>query len=419
MKLHFIRLLSFVLAITAISAVTVGCKNEQFDYVETTVPVTQAPVPWSNAHEFTYTPSEDGTDDILNINRSKYCFSTEGSLYFQKLGMMVRYDPETGRQTYLCTDPLCEHGEGCPFGRSDLTSGVYVYKDKVLYYGLDPDAGGMSVMLYSTTERTTKALRAITGNRMISTLVAAEEWYYFVDLVYNKRKDSYTRSLCRQFYDSGEIEVILTEDESLQKTYLVGTNGEVLYLSRSDDTFLVLSMDGKEVISSFPMKCDSLLSIYRDEYMIYMDGDTKELYQINMDGTGLRSLGIKDIIYFYLTDSYIYYITLDKVVSERDYNDFDNPDDDVDIYLRYCSIYRCDHDGKNSELIYQNVQGDDILQFERFNPFIAEGNYLYGIFTYQDVKGEDIIATDSRQTNAYTYFRIDCTTGEVYYIDVE
>ena len=416
MKSHLIRTFSVLLAIIAL--VLAGCGKSDFMYVETTVPAPVLEVPWSNTSEFTYTPSEDSTDRGINFQRNEFMNVIEGYLYLPKVGMVMRYDPETGRQTALCTDPLCTHNTvDCPFTITDLTSGVYVCGDKILYYGLE--GGQTKVLLYSTTDRTTKIMRYIEGDRTITNLIAMEEWYYFVDLVYDEKKDTYIRSLCRQFYDSGKIEVILTEDEKRQKTSLRATDGEVLYLSQNSDTFIVMTADGQEEIARFSMNTNSLISIYNNEYMIYMDGETYELWKANMDGTNVQSLGIKGIDYFYLTDNYIYYM---KTTDTKEFYYWEDPNKPLEYeysFVEYQTIYRCDHYGENEEVVFVNTIGEDVISLDNFTSFVVEGNYLYGVYSYHDFNGDRVTTTVSRLNEYHTYCRIDCTTGEIYYIEVK
>ena len=416
MKSNIIRTISFLLAITALSLT--ACAKSNFNYVETTVPATPVSVPWSNTSEFTYTTSDDSTDRVINFQRNSHINVIEGELYLPKVNMVMRFDPKTGRQTALCTDPLCTHNTlDCPFTITDLTSGVYICGDKILYYGLE--GGQTKVLLYSTTDRTTKIMRYLEGDRTVPILIAMEEWYFFVDLVYDEKKDTYIRSLCRQFYDSGEIEVILTEDERRQRTSLRGTDGEVLYLSQNGDTFIVMTADGKEEITRFSMNVDSLISIYNNEYMIYMDGETYELWKTDMDGTNARSLGIKGINYFYLTDNYIYYMKTTDTKRFEYWEDYDNPLDVEYAFVEYQTIYRCDHNGENEEVVFVNTVGDDVLSLNKFTSFVVEGNYLYGVFNYHDFTEDKVITTNSRLSELHTYCRIDCTTGEIYYIEVK
>lgn len=416
MKHPIIRAFSVIFAITTLTLT--GCANRSFNHVETTVPATPVSVPWSNTSEFTYTTSDDSTDRVINFQRNSHINVIEGELYLPKVNMVMRFDPKTGRQTALCTDPLCTHNTlDCPFTITDLTSGVYICGDKILYYGLE--GGQTKVLLYSTTDRTTKTMRYLEGDRTVPILIAMEEWYYFVDLMYDARKGAYTRSLCRQFYDSGKIEVILTEDERRQRTSLRATDGEVLYLSQNDDTFIVMTSDGQEEITRFSMNVDSLISIYNNEYMIYMDGETYELWKTDMDGTNARSLGIKGIDYFYLTDNYIYYMKTTDTKTFEYWEDYDNPLDVEYTYVEYQTIYRCDHNGENEEIVFVNTIGEDVLSLDNFNSFVVEGNYLYGVFNYHDFNEDRVITTTSRLSELHTYCRIDCTTGEIYYIEVK
>lgn len=413
MKSNIIRTISFLLAVTALSLT--ACAKSNFNYVETTVPATPVSVPWSNTSEFTYTPSEDRTDNVINWSfRSTNIGVMNGDLYLQRPGMAVRYDPKTGRQTYLCTDPLCPHDTlECPFSYTDLNSEYHVFEDKVLYYNIKD---GMKVMLYSMTDRTVKEMRTVDSTESIPHLVPMKEWYYFIDLVYDQQKDTYIRSLCRQFYDSGKIEVLRKEDERRFQTSLMGTDGEVLYVYENHNAALVgLSLDGKTEL--FRTRFDyGFEAICKDGYMIYFDGETNEMWRKNLDGTDQHKLGISDVNYFYLTDSYIYYIKTDETKVFVNLHDLDDYTDDETFRVDYQTIYRSDHEGNNEEVVFKNTIGEDVIETRKY---IVQGNYLYAVFDYYDINDEECNCTVSRQSESYTYCRIDCTTGEIYYIEVK
>ena len=416
MKSFVIGTISILLSVTTL--IFNGCTKSDFNHVETTIPVTKSPVPWSNPSEFTYTPSEDSTENVLNWSfRSTNIDAMNGDLYLQRTWMAVRFDSKTGRQTYLCSDPLCNHNTAdCPFYSADLNSEYHVIEDKVLYYRMNPTDREMQVMLYSMTDRTTKVMRTQSPGRSLPHMVALKEWYYYIDLVYDAERNSYIRSLCRQFYDSGKIEVLRREDENKTRTSLMGADEEVLYVYENHNAALVgLSLDGKTEL--FRTRFDyGFEAICKDGYMIYFDGETKEMCRKNLDGTNEHKLGISDVEYFYLTDSYIYYMKIDEERIFYDVNDIDDLTDDERTYIYYQTIYRSDHEGNNEEVVFKNTLGEDVISL---NEFIVEGNYLYALFDYHKINGEEVETTVSRQSLVYTYCRIDCTTGEIYYIEVK
>ncbi|MBR2131634.1 MAG: hypothetical protein IJ955_03700, partial [Oscillospiraceae bacterium] len=101
------------------------------------------------------------------------------------------------------------------------------------------------------------------------------------------------------------------------------------------------------------------------------------------------------------------------------WEDYDNPLDVEYTYVEYQTIYRCDHNGENEEIVFVNTIGEDVLSLDNFNSFVVEGNYLYGVFNYHDFNEDRVITTTSRLSELHTYCRIDCTTGEIYYIEVK
>ena len=411
-------------AVFALSAALLcGCQKDQFDYVNTTVAnPNESKLPWANSGAFTYTPSEDGVDNVINWSHSEEMYLSGGSLYLYGHYRAVRYDPVTGRQTQLCTDPVCTHQRGtdCPLAFMDSGMGFSVVDDKVIFYEQKPIRGdkgydmNYDLYLYSTTNRTAKLLRTFQSDT-VSSVITLSDAYFFLDIVHDPKTDTYTYSLCRQAYDSNQVEVLRTENN--HNTYLLGTDGAIIYVfDKAQSVLIGLSIDGKTEVSRVTVegaKWWHSAAICKDGYLLYLvDG---ELWRVNLDGSDRRSLGIKDVEYCYLTDSYVYY---QKKVGEKEFTDAESPGETLKADL--IEIYRADHQGQNATVVYQNDSNSVIVTPENY---IMQGNYLYAPFMYYEINGDQASGTYSRgaltDEQSRAYCRIDLTTNEIYYIDTE
>lgn len=422
MKKHLFRQFTvFMLSVVLLT----GCqgKDGDFDYVSTTVAdPDRVRVPWTNAGEFSYTPSEDGVDNVINWSHSEEMYISGNSLYLYGHYRAIRYDPTTGRQTQLCTDPICTHQRGtdCPLAFMDSGMGFSVVDDKVIFYEMMPTRGddgydmNYDLYLYSTTDRTLKLLRTFQSDT-VSSVITLSDAYFFLDIVHDAETDTYTYSLCRQEYNSNQVEVLRTENN--HNTYLMGTDGTVIYIfDKAEGALIGLSMDGKTEVSRVTLtgvKWWHCASICKDGYLLYLlDG---ELWRVNLDGSDQRSLGIGDVEYFFLTDSCVYY---QKKVGEKEFIDAEYPGETVKADL--IEIYRADHEGKNATVVYRNES--DMVMVTPEN-YIVVGNYLYAPFMYYEINGDEATGTYSRgaltDENSRAYCRIDLTTSEIYYIDTE
>lgn len=396
----------------------IGCNaNSDFQYVETTVldSATKDPEPWRNNTEFSYTASPDQTENVINFRNGwqTSMYTAHGKLYFSRTDMPVQYDAATNRQTTLCTDPLCTHYTAeCPFAYANIDDGFYVVDDKVLYYGYDAKNRQHNVKLYSMTDRTTKVLRVREGNQYAPAMIALKDSYYFIDMVYDKDSESYSYSLCRQMYESGDIEVLRTDTD--YNVTLMGADEDVVYLYDDIECALIAyASDGKTELYRTSVESGQM-SIHKDGYLIIRTADG-ELIRMNLDGSNRQSLGITGVDYFYLTDSYIYYRTVQDKIDGVEYYDGEYIDASVDLQ----AVYRTDHEGNSKELVWENRDETSILELE---DFIVSGNYLYANFTHCSVDGDQLTFTFNSQGSmpySYTYSRIDCSVGEIYYIKVE
>ena len=395
----------------------VGCESSfrYADEIDNTVN-NDAPVfPWELEQEFTYTEFGDSNGNVINFDDS-FLSGIEihdGKFYIlQPLKPMI-YDPVTNTQTYVCTDPLCDHKIGCPFSMTRMEEGIHAVKDFVVYF--KGGSGKPQVAKYSRTDRTVTILRPITENVYTPDMVALEDCYYFIDVSYDEKTQLFTYSLCRQYYDSKEIEVLKSSHE--YDYSILGADGDVIYYYDEIKKELVTysatlrkELSAVKTSSSF----DSM-ALCKDGYLIYRT--TKgELMRVNTDGSGQRSLGVSGVHSFYLTDSYIYYLTVEDTVAAKGVQITSTGEKHYEFDLQIHAVYRTDHEGDNRELVWKNKEESNVTQLAEF---VVVGNYLYSTFSnYYLEDGYYINAIELGQGASKTqyYQRIDCTTGEFYYI---
>ncbi len=410
---NLFRLILFLLT----AVLLFGCQKKDFDYVNTTVPTPAVSLPWSNSGDFTYTPSEDGAGNVINwayLSGASEIFPYGSDLYFYGHFQASRYDPETGRQTFLCTDPVCDHISDCPLYL--MQNNFQIAGDKVVFYQTS-QAGGETVtqvMLYSMTDRTKKVLRTIEGNGYVASIIALEDSYFFYDWVQDEETNQHTYSLCRQYYDSGEIQVLDRGDSLFTIQSVIGADCALIYLyDYAASALIACSMTDMTEISRVEIDSD-YIALCKDGYLIYMvEG---ELFRINLDGSDRRSLEIRDVYSFYLTDTYLYYR---KIEGKRTGIQHDAHYGDIETEVKLQTVYRADHDGKNAETLWKNENGNTVIEI---NQFVVQGNYIYSSFSYYQFDGGSVTVEGSQAMTGDRspfYCRIDCTTGEIYYIEME
>lgn len=410
------NLLKLIL-ILLVAILLFGCQKKDFDYVNTTVLTPAVTVPWANSGAFTYTPSEDGVGNVINwayLSGASDIFPSGNDLYFYGHFQASRYDPETGRQTFLCTDPVCDHISDCPLYL--MQDNFQISGDKVVFYQTS-QADGESVtevMVYSMTDRTKKALRTIEGNGYVASMVAVEDSYFFYDWVQDEETNRHTYSLCRQYYDSGKIEVLDTGDSLAAIQSVVGADGEQIYLyDYAASALIACSLKDMTELSRVEISSESV-ALCKAGYLIYLvEG---ELFRINLDGSDRKSLEIRDVDSFYLTDSYLYY---QKIEGKRTGIQHDAHYGDIETEAKLQTVYRADHNGKNAEVVWKNENGNTIIEIDSL---VVQGNYIYSSFSYYQFDGDSVTVEGSQTMGngrSPFYCRIDCTTGEIYYIEME
>lgn len=393
-----------------------SCQQNSFDYVDAISSNNSqyGKTPWENTVKFSYETSKDGVNNVINFqytHRSKI-YVTQNKLYFKRHFMPVLYDVTTGKQSYLCTDPLCAHKTNeCPFANAVLDDGFWVVDDKVLFYSRNDN--NRQVMLYSITDRTMKCLRTVEGNWSSPHIIALKDRYFFIDILYDEESGSFNYSLCRQMYDSGDIKVIRSENS--YNTALLAADEDIVYIhDEAEGAIIALTSDGDNELSRTLIE-NVQMAICKEGYLIFTD-ETGELFRMNLDGSNRHSLGISGVEYFYLTDSYIYY----RVIEERKYGLAIVPGyEDEETFVDLQAIYRINHEGNDQELIWNNLKETDVLILD---DFVVDGNYIYAMFTHCRIDGNNMYFTENIQNGEKyitTYCRIDCKSRNIYYIDVE
>ena len=120
----------------------------------------------------------------------------------------------------------------------------------------------------------------------------------------------------------------------------------------------------------------------------------------------------------YITDKYIYYrpkTGFDLISAEVESNK-------IDIAVSN-EIYRCTHDGKNTEVVYKAYDGEPIKKGDMIyiptSLYVFEG-YFYSTFTAFSLKEDGTIDQDvsTNSRGPFSYMRVNCNTGELYIIEM-
>ena len=387
---------------------------------------------------FTYTPGDDKMypfNCLVECNVQAY----DGMIYFvtaQKNSprTVYRLDPQTGVISYVCSDPLCSHGRGCPL--YGITAGFFVYNNKLFYnrYFIDPskktnDADGNprvnDFCVYDMSDGKMKVLQNYDYNMLISTdrQIFTGNYRYYEDYVQLDESYEGYEEFCnehntvpfmmlptRMDIETGERTVISTKDSIMNATEklcfvlderIYFTDGKRLYSrDMNNENEIVhcegnlgynVSTNGKSVYfeKTQPTEDDDVIrSVY---YIADMNNYTEPVKIID-NTRGWR-----------LTEKYIYYTDGE----DRYYGEGANQKYSLGTQLR-----RCSHDGTNDELVIK-YEGE----YYTWQPYqkAIYGNYMYGLYFYStDDDGDGIYQDYSSDPNLA---RIDLNTGEVYVIE--
>lgn len=362
--------------------------------------------------EFEYTPSDDTTVNVVNKGLADTMDKVKKSgeyIYFCTGNMIYRYNEKTGNITSLCSDPLCFHNTGsCPFSGILQANVFYIYDNEVFYtqsysyYNEDDEwrVGSREVM-YNFEKQSLSVMRKLEEGFMYKSELYYKNYRYFISTLYNQDTKEYKCQLCRQNLNTFEINVLRESDDTVYRFNSIIDDRIYMY---SESDFLYFSNDNfdSEIIVKEKMPYDFSND---GKYFFSTDPNSeKSLFRMKIDGNDYKSLNIKNVHFFYLTDNYIYY-TLDKMVTvgiDKDGNDVQSFDSD---------IYRCNHDGSDNQLIWSSPEN---MSNYTLDCFVVSGNYLYAPYMYYDVNvSPQYYSINSKMCEA---LRINLTTGDIYYI---
>ncbi len=377
---------------------------------------------------YTYTPDiEDSANNTMNIVTTimdDVPSSYNGELYFQSLDMLFKLNKETGKMNEMCKDPVCKHDtKECPFYGLFWQLGFYIYDNKVIYQRgrekVDLRGEPIRILLYDIDNGSFRVLY----NYSVEANVFSHDYsfhgneMYFHERVYNEDTEQFNKyALTGLDLSTFEKKVLYTED--YKKVSVVGgDNNNIYYIDLINKKLCVAKNRDFNNTSVLVEDHAGYFALYNDR-VFYVSSETGTLTSKNLDGSNKRDLGISDIYYLYVTDKYIYYrpktgFTLESAESKT-------AKESIAVSNE---IYRCTHDGKNVEVIYQAYNGESIKKGDTIyiptSLYVFEG-YFYSTFEAFSLKDDGSIDRDSsvNSRGPFSYMRVNCNTGEVYIIEM-
>ena len=375
---------------------------------------------------YTYAPDvEDSANNSMNpaVNvLDDVPSSYDGGLYFQTSEMLFKLDKETGKMNEMCKDPVCKHNtKECPFYGQDWEFGFYIYENNIFYMRGGPHRElarePRRILMYDIEKGSFRILHDynmdINGQHKDHSFHGGE--MYFHEKTYNEDNDKYNYVLTKIDLSSFEKEVLYALDYK-KINVIGGDENNIYYIDMIDKKIYTAKNRDFNNISVLIDDHDGHFAIV-DDMVFYVSSKTGNLMSKKLDGTDVKDLGVSNIYRMYVTDKYIYYrpktgFTLTSAEHEKT----------VSVSVSN-EIYRCTHDGKNVELIYQAYNGEPIKRGEVVyiptSLYVFEG-YFYSTFVEFSLKDDGTIGQDSSRnsTGPYSYMRVNCNTGEVYIIEM-
>jgi len=413
-----IKKLTHALCILSLALLLSNC-NTSPEYID--IPIQNNTQISSTIENFTYTHIEDKHykyNAILGVEHLKY---DNGYLYFfngiasphEKTGAtLMAFDLAHGKILSVCPDPLCSHDNPeCDFYGFDVS--YYVFNNSIYYrrgyhYLVYNDEGILvdtidlaDLVRYNTETTKLTVYEDYNGDWTYSAYnsqLYVDNYQYFYDYVYDPESNKHYFHICRRDIDTGE------------KTYLGGSlNEEVVY-----ERFLfehggrIYITDGKTIYSVTYDWTDrkehytgdfsgQVLTNGQDIFFeTSNENNSLTINKINLlDANETASpLGF-ECSRWYLTDNYIYFLSADTYYSG-------------DIALTGSEIYRCDHNGNNTEKICSLI---DQNSTKYVSSMCIVDNYIY-CFYFEYENGTQLSYRDK-------LLRIDTSTGEKSYFDIK
>ncbi|MBE6550956.1 MAG: hypothetical protein E7665_02345 [Ruminococcaceae bacterium] len=381
---------------------------------------------------YTYVPDiEDSANNVINpaiTIMDDVPSSYNGELYFQSMNMLYKLDKETGKLNEMCKDPVCKHDtKECPFYGQHWNFGFYICDNKVIYFRgnqkFDLKGDSVKILTYDIENGSFKVLHEYSkdadGFSTDYSFHGGE--MYFHERIYNEDTKKFNKfAFTGLDLSTFEKKVLYTAD--YKKISIAGGDDDnIYYIDRINKKLCVAKNRDFNNTSVLVDDHAGYFALYKDR-IFYVSSETGTITSKNLDGSDKKDLGISDIYYMYVTDKYVYYwqrIEYDIVAPPVSPG---KEEQRITIPLAN-EIYRCTHDGKNTEVVYKAYDGEPLEMGEViYAPsrlFVFEG-YLYTTFTEFSLNEDGTIGDDSsKNTNGpFSYMRINCNTGEVYIIEM-
>lgn len=351
------------------------------------------------------------TDDCLYFfNGTKSPFiHPEDTEYVKTL---LRLDLTSGIISPVCADPLCTHStQTCPF--AGQISFFFLHDNKIFYnrsYSVNDEKEYYGFHQFCSYDLDTMEFKIYKQEELVSgepygkyaRILFHGNYCYYCDLSYDSEKDISIWKIMRLDLDTGS-EVYLGDMENengfvMEYLFIIGDR---IYFRDAQSIFSTdLDLNDKQVHieGRFPDE-----DIYTDGeniyYSVLTDDKSKsyKLYRCGLDGSEIIDLGIVSTSGWFITTNYIYYTHPNRF--ELEYAGGGT------LPFFYDAIYRCDHDGQNSELVYEafhrnNENPDNYIQLQNC---IAVGNYVFAQYYGVDDKNGNNIIDEGEQYDSYNH----------------
>jgi len=321
-------------------------------------------------------PEEYFSDRYCNVYKyeGQFVYSIDIGNYCN----IVKYDPESNRVSYLCSDPKCTHTPGdCPLaspkGSGWSMNDIEVFGDWLVYdysySGADKVLMGMTVNLYNMK----------TGESKIAAETTTDGTFYKYVSSYVVMNGKVYLSLCEKKVEGREYNIL--------KEYIVSYDpetGESVYMCDKPEEMGLIGISNKRFFFIMGMK-EIWSSDYNGENL--KKEEILTFHPIAVSGTYAYDFGMDDDdnnpatmnVYDLVTDSKF---KIDYGGTLRDLSILE----DKLFYVIYKSedktggteLWTCDKRGENRQLL---LESEDILFSPRncIDNYIIGDNYINGI----------------------------------------